>query len=367
MSTGDNYRTAVVLQGGGALGAYEYGVLKALYRTRPNFVPAVVTGISIGAINASVVVGAPANPIDVLGDVWETHFSVFGALPPLARDWSESLTPPDLQQAASLFGNHGMYRIRPDYVVNPSGTDSIYSLVPLKQTLEKVIDLSTLNRSDTHLVVGALDIGSAELTWFDNRRGLSFEHIIASGSIPPSFPMVQIKDKYYWDGGLFSNTPLSAAINYLEQCDAHNPDVKRELIVVELFPMHGPIPSDMLGVVNRLSQLLFTSKLSLDTKLFAKFNSFIDLAEEIDRVVPPDSTIIREHPGYKELVGHKKIDAFNIIRSSLPADRSNARDFSKASIEYRIAAGYDDALRQGIERYKPVGLFQNPANSESLR
>jgi NTE family protein len=354
MALGDSYRTAVVLQGGGALGAYEYGVLKALYKARPNFTPAVVTGISIGAINASVLVGARSNPLEALGDVWESYFSVFGSLLPLAREWSESFTSPDIQQAVSLFENHGMYRIRSDYVFNPFLADSIYSTAPLRQTLEKVIDLPTLNHSETHLVVGALDIASGEFTAFDNRQGLSFEHIIASGSLPPGFPMVRINDNYYWDGGLFWNTPLSVAINCLEQCDADNPDVKRELLVVELFPMRGLVPRDMLGVVNRLSQLLFTSKLSLDTKLFAKINSFIDLVQQIDAFVPPDCTAIREHPGYMELVGHKKIDAFNIIRSSLPQQWSNPSDFSKASIEYRIAAGFDDALSQGIGRYKPV-------------
>ena len=58
MAIRDDYQTAIVLQGGGALGAYEYGVLNALYDTRPGFQPAVVTGVSIGAITATVLVGA---------------------------------------------------------------------------------------------------------------------------------------------------------------------------------------------------------------------------------------------------------------------------------------------------------------------
>ena len=58
-----DYNSAIVLQGGGALGAYECGVLKALYESRPGFEPSVITGLSIGAVNAAVLAGAKHNSI----------------------------------------------------------------------------------------------------------------------------------------------------------------------------------------------------------------------------------------------------------------------------------------------------------------
>jgi NTE family protein len=161
-------------------------------------------------------------------------------------------------------------------------------------------------------VVGAVDVASGEFKTFDNRdpEGLSFEHIVASGSLPPNFPNVKIKvngkTHHYWDGGLFWNTPLSPAINCLEECGTDRADTRRELLVVELFPACGVVPRDMAGVMNRLSQLLFASKLELDAELFVRLNSIIDLALEIDRAVPADCVAVRNNPGYKKLIGHKK-------------------------------------------------------------
>jgi hypothetical protein len=118
--------------------------------------------------------------------------------------------------------------------------------------------------------------------------------------------------------------------------------------------MSGEVPRDMAGVQNRLGQLLFASKLNLDAELFVKLNSFIDMAETIDRVVPKDCTDVRNNQGYKKLIGHKKIDAFNIIQSQMPLERGNAGDFSKASLEWRIDAGYKAAIKQGIAAPKAV-------------
>ena len=76
--------TAIVLQGGGALGAYEYGVLKALYEQRPGFEPVAVTGISIGAITAAVLGGAKGDPIAALDDLWRNRLTV---RPPRPLGW----------------------------------------------------------------------------------------------------------------------------------------------------------------------------------------------------------------------------------------------------------------------------------------
>lgn len=361
MADQNDYQTAIVLQGGGALGAYEYGVLKALYEMRPGFRPAVVTGVSIGAITAAVLVGARSNPIEALGELWENYFAVFGALPSPVREWSDALLPEESQQAAAMLGNHGMYSVRPDYLMNPCAADSIYDTAPLRKTLEQLIDPEKLKRSEIRLVVGAVDVARGEFKTFDNRQpgGLTIEHIVASGSLPPAFPSVAIqvdgKNRHYWDGGLFWNTPLSPAINYLEECGTRNGDTRRELLVVELFPMSGDVPRNMASVQNRLGQLIFASKLNLDAALFVKLNSFIDLALEIDRAVPADCAAVRNNAGYRNLISHKKIDAFNIIQSKMPPERGNAGDFSKASLDWRINAGYQAAIKQGIGRPKPVG------------
>ncbi len=132
--------------------------------------------------------------------------------------------------------------------------------------------------------------------------------------------------------------------------------MRREVIVVELFPRHAKVPSNLLEVWNRSAQLYFTSKLALDEKLFAKVNRFIDLIQKIDHVIPPDDQEIRTHPGYRELLRHKKIDALTMGSSHLPLEQANAGDVSKATLAYRIEAGYRDALMQKIGEPTPVPL-----------
>jgi NTE family protein len=182
---------------------------------------------------------------------------------------------------------------------------------------------------------------------------LSFEDVMASGSLPPGFPMARVDGYYYWDGGLFSNTPLSPAINRLEELDEDNADIKRELIVIELFPMEVPIPENMPDVINRMLQLQYTNRLKLDSKLFKKFNEFIDLVQEIDKEIARDHPI-RQNEGYKELRKHKKIDAFKVISANLQPELTNAGDFSKASIDERIEAGYQEAIEQRIGEHTPT-------------
>src|ERR1700730_11341889 len=132
----NNYRTAIVLQGGGALGAYEYGVIKALYEERRSFKPAVVTGISIGAINAAILVGGKDNPLKALESVWRKRFTQ--SLPPPARTLSGPLLAHEIEQSLSVFGNAGMYKFRPDFLLAPLLSTSIYDLEPLRRTLREL-------------------------------------------------------------------------------------------------------------------------------------------------------------------------------------------------------------------------------------
>lgn len=373
-------RTAIVLQGGGALGAYEYGAIKELYEWRgADFKPAVLAGISIGAINAAILAGAQ-KPIHTLDRVWREGFAVYG-----------QLIPPMAQQYLSLLGNASMYRLRPEYVcappLAPFVTTSFYDTAPLRETLMDVVELQRLN-SEARVVVTAVNVETGKIATFgntvsiseggefDNQRGLAIEHILASGSLPPGFPMTEINGRTYWDGGLRSNTPLSEAINCLERCDEGRRDVKRELIVVELVPMEGRKPGNMQEVMSRFFNIIFSSKLDLDGKLFKKYYRFIDLAENIallldtigaddelrrkvdEALVSGGSNLtvdqIRGHDGYQELVAHKKIDAFTRIPFTADHELTNAADFSKASIEARIEAGRREARNQNIGEYHYV-------------
>lgn len=350
----EDYGTAIVLQGGGALGAYELGVLEALYETRPGFKPAVVTGVSIGAITAAVLAGAKGDPIQTLDRLWREKLTVLPPVSPFVPPFFQSAyqrsVPQAFQKSLAVMGNPGMYQLRPESLFAPMLSTSIYDTAPLRRTLAELVDLERLNNDGICVAVGATNVGTSDVKYFDNdKKRLSFDDVVASGSLPPNFPMTEIDGNYYWDGGLFSNTPLSPALNRLEDIDKE----KRELVVIELFPRESPIPGNLSDVVSRMMQLQFTNRLKMDEKLFEKFNSFIGLIEEIDKLIdkfaPDDS--IRETEGYKNLRKHKRIDAASIIRAHMPPELTNAGDFSRASIEARIEAGYRDAIDQKIGEY----------------
>ncbi len=348
--TDRNLQTAIVLQGGGALGAYEYGVLKALYEQRPGFRPVAVAGISIGAITAAVLGGAPGDPIRALDTLWRGKLTVSSPVP---MPW----LPAPVDRALATFGNPGMYQLQPALFTAPWLVTSIYDTAPLRQTLAELVDPRGLDDDATRVIVGAINVATGLMDYFYSRQpgGLTFDHVVASGSLPPGFPMTPIGDDWFWDGGLFSNTPLSPAINALEEAADGDRAVERELVVVELFPMQASVPQTFSEVLQRMVQLQYTSRLTLDKHFFDKISGLVDLMAEIDHAVPADSAV-RNDPVFTKLRAHRKIDHLSVVTSGLSPDLSNAGDFSHASIEARIKAGYADAMSQGIGEVGAPGL-----------
>jgi NTE family protein len=297
-----------------------------------------------------VLAGAKGDPIQTLDRLWREKLTVQPPLPPGFQSAYQQFVPKMLQQSLAIMGNPGMYQLRPEYLYSPLLCTSVYDTAPLRRTLTELVDLEKLNNGGIRVAVGATNIGTSDIKYFDNNKvRLSFENVMASGSLPPGFPMTEVDGNYYWDGGLFENTALSPAINRLEEGDKD----KRELVVVELFPRRFPTPENMQDVVSRMLQLQYTNRLKLDGKFFEKYNSYIGLVEEIDDTLEEDHPV-RQTEGYKELQKYKRIDAASVIRAHLPHELTNASDFSKASIVGRIEAGYRDAIEQNIEEYTPA-------------
>ena len=167
--------------------------------------------------------------------------------------------------------------------------------------------------------------------------------------------MTAIDGGMFWDGGLFSNTPLSPAINALEEAAGGDPDAIREVIVVELFPMNAPVPRSLFDVLQRMVQLQYTSRLKLDRHFFDKVDGFVDLVAMLEKTLPKTSPV-RSDPIYKEMLTYRKINHFNVVTSTIPANLTTAADFSHSSIEDRINAGYHDAIAQGIGQIDAPGL-----------
>jgi NTE family protein len=330
-------RSALVLQGGGALGAYEYGAARALYE-RDDFQPDVIAGVSIGAITA-VLLARPARglkPLDALKAFWE-KVTVAGLL-----------LPPGLHQYASFFGNRNFFVPRLDYFNWPTWT-YLYDTTPLRHTLEQLVDLGELanKRATPRFLASATDVEEGQIKYFySGDNGLTLDHVLASGSLPPAFPMTPIGRRSYWDGGLFDNTPLGAVLDRLDK----TPDVDRTVYVVNLFPNKGPIPRNLLQVSSRMKNLQFANKTSEDVKMLDRFNEVAELMEALEKL--PGGNPLVGNPAYEAVKTRGYVHVPRIVSIPPPTevDQFDDTDFSPEAMKSREEKGYTETKRVLVEQ-----------------
>lgn len=324
---------ALLLQGGGALGAYELGVLRHM-NEQHMLPPRLVAGVSIGAVNAAVLVGArSADPLTTLETLWKKL-----TVPTLP------FAPQVVEQNLALFGNPHMSTMRHDYW-NMSQWQSIYSPEPLKALLHELVDFDKLNASPTILQLSAVQLESGEIEIFSNRNGqtIGVDEVIASLSIPPMFPPVDIRGKHYWDGGLFDNAPLGAMI------DALPDDDHTRFIIVNLFPLRGTVPQNLTQVQDRMLDIIFSNKVLGDVDRMADYTALAELGQALDKSLPANSAI-RKLSGFKDIVKLRMFERPLVIPDEQasprpPEDMGTTLDFSAQTIARRIDAGYRDARR----------------------
>jgi NTE family protein len=325
-------RTALVLQGGGALGAYEFGAARALYE-EPDFAPELIAGVSIGAVTAALL-GRPADglkPLEALRSFWDEVREPGLLFPPLLRPY------------ASFFGNPRFYEPRPDFLNWPNWT-YFYSVAPLRRTLADLINFTSLADRDAapELLVSATDLEDGQIQYFYSReKSLSLEHILASGSLPPAFPSTMIRDgkkeKFYWDGGLFDNTPLGAVLDRLDR----EPEVHRTIYVISLFPNKAPLPRNLAQVYARMKDLQFANKTQEDVKLLKRFNKVARLVEALEKL--PGGNPLKSDPAYTDVKEQGWIQVPDIISVPPPENvqQFDDSDFSSEAILAREDEGYE--------------------------
>lgn len=257
----------LVLQGGGALGAYQGGVYAEL--AAREFIPKWIAGISIGAINAAIIAGnAPGQRVEALRTFWDTVSSTLLADPPgLGRD-ARALFNESSAGMALMFGIPGFFTPRtPPALFSPPGSPnaiSYYDTAPLRKTLVDLIDFDRLNNGDTRISLGAVNVRTGNFAYFDSDDiRIKPEHIMASGALPPGFPPVEIDGEHFWDGGLVSNTPLQYVIDN---------DLRDDLCIfqVDLFSARGVMPGNLFEVADREKDIRFSSRTRLNTDVFRR-------------------------------------------------------------------------------------------------
>ncbi|HEX3523735.1 MAG TPA: patatin-like phospholipase family protein, partial [Stellaceae bacterium] len=247
----------LVLQGGGALGAYQAGVFEALHDAEIE--PDWVAGISIGAINSALIAGnPPERRVSRLEEFWQLVSSAWPALTWFNDGPARSRLNEASAALVMLFGVPGFFTPRmPPAPFQPAGTPgaiSYYDTTPLTETLDRLIDFDLLNSGRVRLSVGAVNVQTGNFTHFDSaNQRLDVRHIVASGALPPGFAPVEIDGEHYWDGGLVSNTPLQYVLD--QPATRH-----RMAFQVDLFPARGKLPATLTDVREREKDIRFSSR-----------------------------------------------------------------------------------------------------------
>jgi NTE family protein len=340
---------ALLLQGGGALGAFQAGVYQAL--AEANLHPDWVAGISIGAINAALIAGnAPEQRLDKLHAFWNeiTTQRIFDPLG-LAHYWLRGdmghVFLNRLRAGATLLeGAPGFFtpRLPPPYLAPPGTVEatSWYDTSPLRSTLERLIDFDRINSGEMRFSVGTVNIRSGNFVYFDSTtHKIRPEHIMASGALPPGCPAIEVDGELYWDGGLVSNTPLQWVVQG---------DTRRDTLVfqVDLWSARGELPSDLNDVMARQKEIQYSSRTRANTDQFKQIQCVrVALANVLDQI-PPEILETEDGKLLRSVADRKVYQIVHLIyRSKNYEVQSKDYEFSRVSMTDHWNAGYNDAIR----------------------
>ena len=337
-------QTVLVLQGGGALGAYQAGVYQGL--SEAGIEPDWVIGTSIGAINAALIAGnKPADRLDRLRDFWD----LVRTRSPLKMSW--------LSMFGNTFANLGTLTQGVPGFFQPNlnslwgihfpagpGLAAYYGTDPLKGTLGDLVDIDYLNSGALRTTVGAVNVGTGEMRYFDSRdMKLDIPHIMASGALPPAFPAIEIDGALYWDGGVYSNTPIEVVFDDKPRRDG-------VIFAVDLWQPHGEAPETLWQVMNRHKDIQYSSRGLSHVARQQQLHRLRHVVRELAARLPASEA---SDPMVAELASYGCGTTMHLVRLLAPRlaheDHTKDIDFSAEGIKARWQAGYD-YVRRVIEQ-----------------
>jgi NTE family protein len=340
-------KRVLVLQGGGALGAYQAGVYEGL--AEADFRPDWIAGISIGAINAAIIAGnAREDRQAPLRRFWETASAGMPFSPEVANPTARSFLNEAAAAWTATVGVAGFFRPRvPPATFYPPGMAealSYYDTAPLRGTLAELVDFDRINAKECRLSLGATNIRTGELVYFDNQRQtIGPEHVMASGALPPGFPPIEIDGEHYWDGGVVSNTPLQYVLQGT---------TKDDLVIfqVDLFNAHGTLPRTLLEVAEREKDIRYASRTTHNTEQALKIHEAKVALRALLQALPAE---LRNSPN-AELLGDLSYEnAVTVVKLVYRRKRyegpSKDYEFSRLTMTEHWAAGLAD-LRKAMEQ-----------------
>lgn len=339
-------QAVLVMQGGGAPGAYHGGVYQALHEA--GIEPDWVIGTSIGAINGSIIAGNKvAHRLDRLREFWSRIESrppgPWGMISPQVGSLATSLS-------ALLTGVPGFY--------SPSAVAAwglqaqvgleraaLYSVDPLKKLLPRLVDFERVNSGKPRFTLGAVNVQSGQMRYFDSRdTKIDLDHVLGSCALPPSFPAVRIDGEAYWDGGICSNTPIEAVFD-------DNPRRNSIVFAVQIWHAGSPEPESVAQVLNRQKDIMFASRAKSHIPRQAQLHQMRHIVRKLVSMLPEDQ---RHTPEARECASYGCGTVMHIVEINAPQfdgeGYSRDIDFSQASIQERWQTGYADTRRMIARR-----------------
>ena len=343
MPSGSRREIGLVLQGGGALGAYQAGVYQALHEA--GLEPDWVAGVSIGGINAALIAGnPPERRLERLRAFWEqvTARPVWaghtdGDSAKRARSaWSSLVT--------MASGQPGFFSANlPGPLFAPRGgkqATSFYDSAPLRETLLRLVDFDRINRRETRFAAGAVNIRTGNFAYFDNATvEIVPEHVMASGALPPALPMVRIGTDWYWDGGLVSNTPLQHVLENIGAADML-------IFQVDLFSANGALPRDLEGALARQKDIQYSSRTRLTTDRYKeKYQQDQHVYSLLQRL--PDEALSADERVLKQRLEQRaRVTLLHLIyQQAVYEGQAKDYDFSAAAMREHWNNGLRDTHR----------------------
>ena len=341
-------RVALVLQGGGALGAYQAGVYQALHEA--GIEPDWICGVSIGAINSAIIAGnPPERRLERLHTFWDRitsrkiwHYTPDGDIFRKARNFTSSFMTTVLGQPG-FFAPHNT-----NPWLSPAGArtaTSYYDTAPLRESLLELVDFERINSKKMRFAVGAVNVLSGNFIYFDNAHDeIVPEHIMASGALPPALPMVKVGTDHFWDGGIVSNTPLQ---HLLDQVDSLNSLVFQ----VDLFSARGVLPRDIHDVMARHKDIMYSSRTRYNTDMYRKTHNLrARLYKALSKI--PDDQLSEEERQLRETNSRLPSIAILQLIYQQKAYEGHAKDheFSGTSMREHWMSGHEDTKRTLMRR-----------------
>jgi NTE family protein len=331
----------LVLQGGGALGAYQAGVYQAL--GEGGVEPDWVIGTSIGAINGAIIAGnPPALRLERLQAFW----SRIGNGRLFDDTWTPSIIGNALAGMQTLaHGVPGFFQPNLPAIWNvhlPIGIEhaAFYTTEPLKATLTELVDFDYINHKHMRFTVGAVNVHTGRMRYFDCRdTKVGLEHVMASGALPPGFPAVCIEGEPYWDGGLYSNTPIEVVLD-------DNPRRDSLIFSVNMWHSKGAEPKSVWQVLGRQKDIQYASRVESHIARQEQIHRLRHVIRELVKRIPPNQ---KDDPQIKDLAEYGCRTTMHLVRLLAPSldheDHTKDIDFTRAGIRTRWQAGYADTQR----------------------